>query len=187
MSRRKRFWAGFGVGAAFGAVTVLLPQLVGRAGASRIVRLEKNVQIGRPVEDVFSAWADWEKLPRLSGHIADIRNYGNRSHWRVNVGGQVFEWDAITEQFITNQAIGWKSVSGPKHTGRVTFSPIGDDTIVHVTMNYAPPSRFLRPVVATMSGHMEGVIEKVLREFKASVESRPRRGEATVPKQVASS
>jgi hypothetical protein len=51
---------------------------------------------------------------------------------------------------------------------------LGDDTMVHVTMNYAPPSRILRPVVASLSGHMEGLVEKVLREFKASVESRPK-------------
>ena len=56
----------------------------------------------------------------------------------------------------------------------MTFAPIGDDTLVHVTMNYAPPVRALRPFLAPMSGHMEGLIEKVLRDFKASVESRPR-------------
>lgn len=163
-----------GVGVAVGGAVVLLPQLLGRGGASRIVRLEKSMQIGRSVEEVFSSWVDWERLPRASDNIVDIRHSGHRSHWRVSVGGQIIEWDATTEQLIPNQAIAWKSVNGPKHTGRVTFSPLGDDTVVHVTMNYAPPSRVLRPFVASMSGHMEGMIEKVLRDFKASVESRPK-------------
>lgn len=167
------FWRGFATGAIAGTGAVLLPQLVGRAGASRIIRLEKSIQIGRPVAEVYEAWSDWERLPRASENIADIRHYGDRSHWRVKQDGQQFEWDAIVEQRIPNQAIGWKSVSGPKHTGRVTFSPIGNDTLVLVTMNYAPPSRFLRPFLAPLSGHMEGAIEKVLRDFKASVESRP--------------
>jgi uncharacterized membrane protein len=174
MSRKGNFWAGIGVGAGLGAAVVLLPQLVGRGAASRIIRLEKSIQIGRPVEEVFSAWVDFDRLPRVSSNVCEIRNYGDRSHWRVNVGGQVIEWDARTEQYIENQAIGWKSINGPKHTGRVTFAPIGDDTLVHVTMNYAPPARVLRPVLAPMAGHMEGLIEKVLRDFKASVESRPR-------------
>jgi|SRR6185369_1531068 uncharacterized membrane protein len=174
MAQKGNFWTGFGVGVGFGAGLLLLPQLLGRAGASRIVRLEKSVQIGRPVDEVFNAWADWERLPRVSDNIVDIRYSGDRSHWRVVVGGQIVEWDAITEQWIPNQAIGWKSVNGPKHTGRVTFSALGDDTLVHVAMNYAPPVRALRPFVATMTGHMEGLIEKVLRDFKASVESRPR-------------
>ncbi|HWR16356.1 MAG TPA: SRPBCC family protein [Terriglobales bacterium] len=173
MSRNQNFWTGFGVGAAAGAVAILLPQILGRAGASRIIRLEKSVQIGRPVEEVFEAWTDWDRLPRVSDHIANIRNFGNRSHWRVNLGGRIVEWHALTEQFIQNQAIGWKSINGPKHTGRITFSPLGDNTIVHVTMNYAPPSRVMRPFMSSMTGHMEGLIEKVLRQFKASVESRP--------------
>lgn len=153
---------------------LLLPQLLGRAGASHIVRLEKSIQIGRPVEEVFQSWVDWERLPRVSDNILDIRYTGDRSHWSVMVAGKTIEWDAITEQWIPNQAIGWKSVNGPKHTGRVTFSALGDDTLVHVAMNYAPPVRALRPFVATMTGHLEGLIEKVLRDFKASVESRPR-------------
>jgi len=153
---------------------MLLPQLVGRAGASRIIRLEKSIQIGGPVEEVFAAWVDWERLPRVTDKITAIRNHGDRTQWRASIGGREIEWEAITEQYIENQAIGWKSVRGPKHTGRVTFSPIENDCIVHVTMNYAPPARALRPILAPMNGHMEGIIEKVLRDFKASVESRPR-------------
>jgi uncharacterized membrane protein len=174
MSRKGSFWSGIGVGAAIGAGAVLLPQLVGRAAASRIIRLEKSIQIGRPVDEVFAAWVDWERLPRVTDNVCDIRNIGNRSHWRVEVGGQMIEWDAITHQFIENQAIGWKSINGPRHSGRITFSPIGDNTLVHVTMNYVPPVRAMRPFMTPMTGHMEGLIEKVLRDFKASVESRPR-------------
>src|SRR3954465_3122775 len=180
MSRNGSFWAGIGVGAGIGAAVVLLPQVLGRAGASRIIRLEKSIQIGHPVDEVFNAWVDWDRLPRAADNVCEIRNFGDRTHWPINVGGQTIEWDAITVQYIENQAIGWKSINGPKHTGRVTFAPIGDDTLVHVTMNYAPPSRALRPVLAPMAGHMEGLIEKVLRDFKASVESRSRGGQGRV-------
>src|SRR3954468_7378675 len=112
MSRKRNFWTGLGVGAALGGTVVLLPQLLGRAGASRIVRLEKSVQIGRPVPEVFNSWVDWNRLPRVSENIVDIRYSGDRSHWRVAVAGKTVEWDAITEQFIPNQAIGWKSING---------------------------------------------------------------------------
>lgn len=173
MARRNHFWKGFGVGATLGAVAVLLPQLVGRGAGSRIIRLEKSIQIGRPVEEVFNAWVDWERLPRVSDNVVDIRRFGNLLRWRVQVNGQELAWDAVTEQMIPNQAIAWKSVRGIKHTGRVTFSPLVSDTVVHVTMNYAPPTRALRPLLSPMTGHMEGLIEKVLRDFKASVESRP--------------
>jgi uncharacterized membrane protein len=177
---RTRFWKAFAMGAAAGTGAMLIPQLVGRGRKSRIIRLEKSIQIGRPVEEVYAAWTDWERLPRATENIAEIRHEGDRTHWRVQIEGQQVEWDAIIEQRIPNQAIAWKSVSGPKHTGRVTFSPLGDDTVVLITMNYVPPLRALRALLSPFTGEMEGMIEKVLRDFKASVESRPKGAQGVV-------
>lgn len=181
---RRHFWRGFAMGAAAGAgagiAAALLPQLIGKARSSRIVRLQKSIQIGQPVEQVFSAWTDLERLPSISEYVTDLRTEGDRSHWKMRFNGRDVEWNAEIEQFIPNQSIGWKSVGGPKHTGRITFSPMGNDTLVLVTMNYAPPSRVLRPFVASLTGHLEGVIEKVLRDFKASLEGKGREARETV-------
>ncbi|HSB76770.1 MAG TPA: SRPBCC family protein [Terriglobales bacterium] len=188
MARTKHFWRGFGMGAAVGAggtVGIIFGlNYVGRAGRRRVVRLEKSIQIGAPVEDVFRAWLDMERLPQLTDVIEQVRRYGDRSHWTVNVDGRQFEWDAEIEQFILNQSIGWKSVSGSKNSGRVTFSPLGTDTLVHVTMNYAPKISLLTPFVNSFSMRLEELIEKALRDIKAALEarvemSRPKPADAT--------
>jgi len=70
-------------------------------------------------------------------------------------------------QFILGQAIGWKSVRGPKHTGRVSFAPVGDDTLLNVTMNYAPPLGIFSRAIAPLSEHLEDYIDQALRDFKA--------------------
>lgn len=172
----RRYWNGFLTGVTIGAgataAALLLPSLWGRAGRSRIVRLEKSVQIGCSVEEAFNAWRDLENLPNMSSWIQEIRRQGNRSHWKVLIEGRPLQWDAEIEQLIPNQAIGWKSTSGVKHTGRISFSPLGNDTLVHVTMNYAPPSRLLRPFMEPWVGRVEGYIEQVLRDFKSALESR---------------
>ncbi len=174
----RRFWRGFATGAASGAGaaigTMLLMNIV--RGKRRIVRLEKSIQIGRPVEEVFRYWRDLEHLPQISECIRDVRSHGNRSHWVVSVDGRTMEWDAEIEQIIPHQSIGWKSVNGPKHTGRISFSRIGNDTLVLITMNYAPPARVLRPFVANMSELLEAYIEQVLRDFKASLEGKGQEG-----------
>ncbi len=171
---RRRYWSGFtagvaaGVGAAAG--TLMLVNLVGRSRYGGIVRLQKTLQIGRPVEEVFRSWAELERLPQWSSIVQSVRKDGDRSHWVAQIAGKRLEWDAQVEQFIPNQAIGWKSLNGPKHTGRISFSPLGNDTLVNVTMNYAPPSRLLRPFVESNTGRIEEYLDQVLREFKQALE-----------------
>ena len=71
---------------------------------------------------------------------------------------------------IPNQVIGWKSVSGSKHSGRITFAPIGNDTLVHVQMNYIPSTILARPMSSVIAGRIEGYIEQALRDFKSELE-----------------
>ncbi len=174
MARRhaKSFAAGLITGSAATIGSLALMNLLLRLQRKGIVRLEKSLQIGRPVEEVFRSWVDLERLPQLSPVIQQITRRGDRSHWRVVVDGRAYEWDALMEQFIPNQSVGWKSLSGPKHTGRISFSPLGHDTLVHVTMNYAPRLRLLAPFYPAVSEHLENYIERVLRDFKAGMEKR---------------
>lgn len=176
---KKSFWRGLGVGAAVGAGaglgTVLLIDRLSRPRRP-VVRLEKSLQIGLPVPEVFDAWLQLERLPAVSNSIAEVRVDGRRSHWSILLDGRKFEWEAEIEQFIPLQSIAWKSLSGPKHTGRISFAPVGNDTLVHVTMNYAPPSRWLRPFANVTEEHLEEFISKVLRDFKAALESKGGRG-----------
>ena len=170
-----RFWPGFATGALIGAATAVAGYMISGAlrGSrdSRIVRFETSLQIGRPVNEVFSAWSNFERLPELLDVVKEVRSSRNISHWRVNVDGKDFEWRAAQTQFIPNESIGWKSVSGPKHTGRITFASVGNDTLMHVTINYAPPLGRFGGLLSPMTEHIEGYINDALRDFKAAVES----------------
>jgi uncharacterized membrane protein len=171
------FWSGFAAGASTVVAGVLIAgKVVG--GDSPVVRLEKSLQIARPVEEVFDTWIDFEELARSSHVIEEVRVAGNRSHWTANLNGARIEWDAELTQIIPNQSVGWKSLEGPQHSGRVTFSPLGNDTLVHVQMNYAPPARFLRRLLSPFAGEFEGYVEQALRDFKAGLERTARRDNA---------
>jgi uncharacterized membrane protein len=171
MERRSGFWSGLAAGAAAGAGVLLALNSFGRGRHSKVVRLEKSVQIGRKVDEVYRAWSSLDALPGMSHIIQRIRHDGDRSHWVVTMDGRTLEWDAEVEQRIPNQAIGWKSLTGPKHTGRIHFAPVGNDTLVHIVMNYAPPGTgWTRPFVQPLQGRIEDYIEQVLRDFKACLE-----------------
>jgi uncharacterized membrane protein len=167
------FWSGFAAGAAAGALAGVAGVLVFRRRMSdvdsRVVRLERSINVGRPVNDVFAAWSQAQKLPRYISFVESVEQSGDRSHWRVNIDGRRFEWDALITQSAANQSIGWKSLTGPHHTGRITFAPLGEQTVVHVLMNYEPPMGGLIAMVP-METHLEQWIERGLREFKSSLE-----------------
>jgi uncharacterized membrane protein len=176
---RNSFWSGFAAGAAAGALAgvagVLAFRRAGSDAERGIIRLEKSINIGRPVHEVFAAWMNLERLAHSISFVDSVLRFGERSRWRLNIDGREFVWDAQLTQVIPNESLGWKSVSGPHHTGRVSFARLGDQTVVHVVMNYRPPLGELGAMLP-LEGHLEQWIERGLREFKSSLESeRPAR------------
>lgn len=176
MSQRD-FWNGFGAGTAVGVLAGIGSALTwsalrSRHHANEIVRVEKTVQIGRPIHEVFHAWSDLGSLPRHIPMIRSVRPFGRRSHWMADISGKRFEWDAELVQDVENQALGWRSLSGPKHTGRISFAPLGNDTLVHVQMNYAPPLGAMGRAVLEIFDRVDQYIEQALRDFKASLEGK---------------
>jgi len=173
----RKFWGGFTAGAVAGVAAAATSLLAWRTFArSRtkgpgILRLQKTLQIGCPVEQAFRAWSNLDELPSRTHIVQQVRCEGERSHWTLNLGGRMIRWDAEVTQRIPNQAIGWKSISGPKHTGRIDFSPLGNDTLVHITMNYVPPRHMAR-LFSPVWGKLEHYIDQALRDFKASLEGK---------------
>lgn len=173
-SSEDRYWMGFAAGALIGTAAavagfVLTNALSGRSDR-RVVRLEDSVQIGAPLEQVFAAWQRLENLPNYIDIVKNVRVNGSHSQWEVNIDGKRFHWDAETTQVIPNQAIGWKSVQGPKHSGRLSFSRIGDQTLLHITMNYAPPLSGLARLLSPFASNLDAHISQALRDFKNSLE-----------------
>lgn len=172
--RQQNFLSGFTAGAAIGTLAGFVGVLAFRRASTgtdyRIVRLEKSINIGRPVPAVFNAWSNFERLPQIIRFIKRVDRFGAHSRWLVNIDGRQFQWDAEVTQVAPNQSIAWKSLSGPKHTGRISFAPLRDQTVVHVTMNYVPPLGELGSM-APLDWHLEDWIERALREFKAALET----------------
>ena len=171
---RNGFWSGFGAGvltgAAAGSAAFMLASGRGSSYDSRILRLQRSIQIGRPMEEVFAAWSRFEELPQKISALRRVDVNGDRSTWVVEVDGRRFEFEAVTSQLVPDQAIGWKSLKGPRHSGRINFARLGHDTLVHVTMNYAPPLGRFGRLLAPMTDHLESQIEEALRDFKRSLE-----------------
>ena len=171
---RNSFWKGFATGAASGTAAgfgmIFAWQALASARSNRIIRIEESLQIGRPVDEVFAAWSNFSDLPNISPMIRKVETYNGRSHWVMSIYGKQVEWEAELVQKIPNQSLGWKSVNGPKHSGRINFSPLGNDTLVHVIMNYAPPLRIFSRAAEPLREPLEAHVKRVLRDLKGALE-----------------
>src|SRR5919204_5091258 len=79
MRRRNYFWAGFAAGATSGVAALLGVNALLSAHQKRILRLERSLQIGKPIGEVFDAWTQLERLPAMSPLIRDVEFHGRRS------------------------------------------------------------------------------------------------------------
>jgi uncharacterized membrane protein len=94
-----------------------------------------------------------------------------RLHWRAEVGGKVVEWDAeITEQ-VPDMRIAWRSASGAKNAGVVSFYRLSDQQCrVSLQIDYEPEG--VVENVGDWLGVLSRRVEGDLERFKKFIEER---------------
>jgi len=135
-----------------------------------------SVTIKAPVNQVYTLFTHFNDFPKFMSFVKEVTYYDNqRSHWVAQVAGQ-HEWDAVNEDWIVDQQIGWRSTSGLNNTGRVKFQELGPDrTMLDVYINYEPPAGVIGKT-ADMLGiesRFEEVLQKDLNNFAHMVEQAP--------------
>jgi uncharacterized membrane protein len=115
------------------------------AAQQGFVRVRRSITIGRPVEQVYAFWRDFENLPRFMTNLESVQVLDDdRTHWIAKgPAGRTVEWDAETLVDRENEQISWCSLPGADvfHFGTVEFqpAPAGRGTEVRVELEYYPP------------------------------------------------
>jgi len=123
-----------------------------------------------PVNKAYEAWTKWEEWPNFMHRVLEVSEEDdNKIHVSEKIWFWTREWDGeITEQ-RKNDRIAWKTESGMKHSGVVSFHKIDDNlTRVMVDMDFLPTG-----VVEKMASGMRFVkraVQADLARFKAYVE-----------------
>jgi uncharacterized membrane protein len=142
------------------------------------VKVEKSIIIQRPPEELYRFWRNFENLPRVMDHLAEVHvSDPHRSHW-VAKGplGTRAEWDAEVITDKENELIGWRSLegSGVDTAGSVHFqrAPWDRGTEVKVVLKYNPTAGKAGAALAKLLGQdPERYIEEDLRRFKQLMEA----------------
>jgi len=122
------------------------------------VDVKAVITIGRPPEEIYNFWRNFENLPRFMYHLESVTiNENGTSHWVAKAPlGRTVSWDAeITEEEASTH-ISWRSLPGSTimNDGIVYFklAPGGRGTEVHVSLTYQPPAGELGRAIALMTG-----------------------------------
>lgn len=107
-------------------------------------RVERFIEIGAPVEQVFELFSDFESFPRWMRNVRDVRRTGRRTtHWVCETALDIdIEWEAELTVYEPDHRIVWRSFRGDVHTdGEAIFTETAHGTtLLHMVLGYDTPS-----------------------------------------------
>jgi len=136
--------------------------------------IEKTIEVEAPVSAVYNQWTQFEEFPNFMEGICEVTQLDDkRLHWVAEVAGRRKEWDAEIFEQIPDQSIAWRSMSGAKNTGQVSFQPTGSNaTRICLRLNYDPQGAMEN--VGDALGVVSRRVEGDLKRFKEFIQTRQR-------------
>jgi len=133
----------------------------------------ETIDVEVPVSTAYNQWTQFEQFPEFLEHVESITQTDpTHTVWRVNIGGQVREFDAeITEQH-PDERVAWTSTAGQvDHAGVVTFHKLDDHTTrVTVQLDWQPEG-FLEKL-GSATGVTTHAVKDELEHFKQYIETK---------------
>ncbi|MDP9028033.1 MAG: SRPBCC family protein [Actinomycetota bacterium] len=151
-----------------------------------MTQIIETIDVNVPVTTAYNQWTQFEEFPKFLQHVESItQSSDTQTHWRVNVAGQIREFDAtITEQH-PDERVAWTSTGGDvDHAGVVTFHKLSDtECRVTVQLDWEPDG--LLEKLGSATGVASHAVRDELEHFKSFIEERGAadgawRGEVTV-------
>ncbi|MDQ6881779.1 MAG: SRPBCC family protein [Pseudomonadota bacterium] len=142
-----------------------------KGGDSGSSTVEQTIVVGVPVSTAYNQFTQFEEFPRFMETVEQVDQVDNTHlHWRAVVAGKTKEWDAeITEQ-VPDQRIAWRSTSGVKNSGVVSFDKVSENkTRVCLQMTYEPESA--DETIGAALGAVKMTARSNLKKFKKLVEA----------------
>jgi uncharacterized membrane protein len=100
----------------------------------------ESIEVNLPLRTVYDQWTQFEDFPQFMASVQEVKQLDyKRLHWKATVGGKQKEWDSeITEQ-LQDTRIAWRSTSGVRNSGEVSFDKLSENcSRVTLRMVYEP-------------------------------------------------
>lgn len=130
--------------------------LLGLGAGGNGIRVQKTINIGAPIDEVYRFWHNFENFPLFMEHVKEVSVQNGISSWKVaGPAGSSMEFQSHITRDIPNESIAWETIPDSQihHTGVVRFEENWDGgTRVTVQMTYMPPAGVVGHKVAELFG-----------------------------------
>lgn len=163
----------------------------GAGAAAGMSTTTESIEIDVPVSTAYNQWTQFEEFPQFMQGVKEVRQLDDTHlHWCAEIAGREEQWEAEITHQIPDRRIAWRSTSGARNEGCVTFHPLSDSrTRVELRIDYEPhgPLESLGDAVGAVDMRVRGDLQR----FKSFIESRGRetgawRGSVGAPQTSAS-
>ena len=132
----------------------------------------ESIDVAVPVRTAYDQWTQFEEFPRFMEGVKSVTQLDDKTlEWTAEIAGVKRSWTAeITDQ-EPDRKVAWRSTSGAKNAGQITFQLLGDNmTSTTLQLDVEPEG----PVetAGDALGFVERQAEGDLRRFKEFIEKR---------------
>jgi len=139
-----------------------------------MAHVEKEIEVDKPVDQVYSQWTQFEEFPQFMENVEQVRQLDDKHlEWKARVAGTDRQWKAEIIEQKPNLLIAWRSITGDKNDGKVEFQPLNGHTKVKLAVDYDPPKAAAGEMGDKLTQATPRSVENDLKRFKEFVERRP--------------
>jgi uncharacterized membrane protein len=134
--------------------------------------IEKSVTVDVPVTTAYDQWTQFESFPQFMEGVEAVQQLDDkRLHWKAEIAGVEREWDAEIVHQEPDQRVSWRSTTGTRNDGTVSFTSEGaGSTRITLVLEYEPEG------MVEKAGDALNIVERRvqgdLERFKTFIESR---------------
>ncbi len=133
--------------------------------------ITRSIEVDVPVSTAYNQWTQFEEFPRFMEGVERVEQLDDeRLFWRAEIGGMTREWHAEIVEQEPDRTIAWRSTSGARNAGRVSFTPLGASRCrVELELEYEPEgaAEKVGDWLGVVSSRVEGDLER-FRDFISS-------------------
>ena len=137
-----------------------------------MARIEQSIEVNVPVNTAYNQWTQFEEFPKFMEGVKHIRQLDDKTlEWTGQIGGNEETWTTEIYEQEPDQRIAWRSVSGTRTGGVVTFEEVDQNTTrVTLRMDWEPEGAIEE--AGSALGFDDRRVQADLERFKEYIESR---------------